>query len=67
MAKYDYCCGVCESIQEERHGMNEEPIVLCKKCKEKGNDIIMNRIISGGTGIIFKGFGFYETDYKQKK
>ena len=39
--------------------MSEEPFSICKEC---GNTI--QRIITGGTGLIFKGSGFYLTDYK---
>ena len=39
--------------------MSESPITKCENCGGK-----VNRIITGGTGLIFKGSGFYLTDYK---
>lgn len=38
--------------------MSDDPIIICSKCEGK-----VKRIISGGSGIIFKGTGFYLTDY----
>lgn len=34
MATYDYKCLQCESIQEEKHGMLVDPVILCKECGE---------------------------------
>jgi predicted nucleic acid-binding Zn ribbon protein len=42
--------------------MSEKALVACPKCKK--NSLV--RLISGGSGILFKGSGFYETDYKKK-
>ncbi|MBQ7815121.1 MAG: zinc ribbon domain-containing protein, partial [Thermoguttaceae bacterium] len=42
--------------------MSEEPLEVCPKCGEKA----LRRLISGGSGLIFKGSGFYITDYKNK-
>jgi len=41
--------------------MSDEPLKKCPKCKAK-----VRRLMGSGTGILFKGSGFYETDYKQK-
>jgi len=49
---YEYGCENGH-VQEETHGMNESPKILCKKCKKK-----MTRIISGGVGTHFKGDGW---------
>jgi Uncharacterized protein conserved in bacteria len=43
--------------------MSADPINDCPKCKKDS----LRRIISGGTGLIFKGSGYYLTDYKDKK
>ena len=43
--------------------MNDDPITACNACSSK-NSLV--RIISGGTGLIFKGSGFYKTDYDKK-
>tara|TARA_B100001250_G_scaffold332609_1_gene298056 strand:- start:350 stop:550 length:201 start_codon:yes stop_codon:yes gene_type:complete len=43
--------------------MSDSPLEECPECKNK-----VRRLVSGGTGLIFKGSGFYLTDYaKQKK
>ncbi len=47
--------------------MKDEPIIYCNQCRNVGKQVQMDRVISGGCGIIFKGSGFYETDYKVKK
>jgi predicted nucleic acid-binding Zn ribbon protein len=39
--------------------MTEEPLKVCPKCRGK-----LRRLIGSGTGIIFKGSGFYATDYR---
>jgi predicted nucleic acid-binding Zn ribbon protein len=41
--------------------MKEERLTTCPKCKHK-----LNRLIGTGSGIIFKGSGFYATDYRKK-
>lgn len=43
--------------------MKDDPLKVCPECGKKGK---IQRQISGGAGIIFKGSGFYETDYKSK-
>jgi putative FmdB family regulatory protein len=65
--KYDYRCRECGAIQIEEHSMKDEPIIYCNQCRSVGKQVQMDRVISGGCGIIFKGSGFYETDYKVKK
>ena len=40
--------------------MNDSPIQDCDKCRGKGT---LKRLITGGTGMVFKGSGFYLTDY----
>ena len=42
--------------------MSESPISNCENCRGK-----IKRLITGGTGLIFKGSGFYLTDYKNRK
>lgn len=60
MPTYDYKCKECGAIQEEFHKMNDSPQVICRACGCK-----MVKLISYGGGVIFKGSGFYETDYKR--
>ena len=62
MPTYDYVCKICGHEFEAFHGMNVNPIKECPKC---GSEV--ERKISGGTGLVFKGSGFYITDYKNKK
>jgi len=49
---YDYKCKECGKEQEEVHGMTENPEIKCS-CGE-----IMRRIITGGTGVHYKGVGW---------
>jgi len=62
MPTYDYKCPKCGIVKERFHGMNEHPTVICESCPA-----VMNRMIGKGSGVHFKGTGFYETDYKRKK
>lgn len=49
------------STFEIRQGINDEPLA---KCPETGQDV--KRVITGGGGVVYKGDGFYVTDYKNK-
>ncbi len=63
MPTYNYKCDRCDKIISIFQGINDKPLINCDTCNSK-----INRIITGGTGMIFKGSGFYKTDYtKQKK
>lgn len=46
---------------EIMHGMNDEPLTTCPTTGQR-----VKRIISGGNGIVYKGTGFYNTDYKDR-
>ena len=59
MPTYEYKCEDCEEQFEFFQKMTEEPVKVCPMC---GGDL--QRLISGGIGVIFKGSGFYTTDYK---
>ncbi len=61
MPTYEYHCNDCGFNFEEFQSMAAEPLHVCPKCKGG-----VRRLISGGGGIIFRGSGFYETDYKHK-
>ena len=60
MPTYEYKCKKCSHEFEEIQSMNADPLVLCPVCKTQN----LVRIISKGGGMIFKGSGFYQTDYK---
>ncbi len=59
MPTYDYECTRCGELQELFHGMNEAPRVRCKGCGGTAR-----KRIGAGAGLIFKGSGFYQTDYR---
>lgn len=62
MPTYDYECSKCGKRFEKFQKMSDKPVMECPKCGGKAE-----RLISAGSGVIFKGSGFYETDYKRKK
>ncbi len=59
---YNYECTKCGHEFEEFHKMTDPPVKKCPKCSGK-----VRKLISAGSGIIFKGSGFYTTDYKKKE
>ena len=61
MPTYDYECTHCGYKFELSQEMIAEPIKKCPKCNKK-----VKRLIGSGSGIIFKGHGFYATDYRKK-
>lgn len=61
MPTYQYRCTNCGKEFEELQKISDPPIDKCPFCGGKPE-----RLISGGAGLIFKGSGFYLTDYKNK-
>lgn len=61
MPTYDYKCTLCGHILEEFQPMSAAPLVRCPQCGKDG----LKRVFSTGAGMIFKGQGFYLTDYKK--
>lgn len=61
MPTYEYECEKCGHRFEISQNMSDAPLKRCPECKGK-----VNRLIGGGAGVIFKGSGFYATDYKNK-
>ena len=59
MPTYNYYCTDCDTHFSYFQKMSESPISNCENCSGK-----VKRLITGGTGLIFKGSGFYLTDYK---
>lgn len=62
MPTYDYKCIQCRHEFEQFQSMSADPI---KKCPECGGKV--RRLVGGGSGLIFKGSGFYLTDYVKGK
>lgn len=60
MPTYDYRCKNCGHRFEEFQSMKADPLVTCPNCNEPA----LERLIGAGGGMIFKGSGFYLTDYK---
>jgi putative FmdB family regulatory protein len=61
MPTYEYSCRACGHKLEEFQSILEEPLKRCPNC---GTDNL-DRSIGTGAGLIFKGTGFYLTDYKK--
>jgi putative FmdB family regulatory protein len=59
MPTYEYECRECGHAFERFQGINEDPIGTCPEC---GGSV--RRLISTGGGLVFKGPGFYATDYR---
>ncbi len=59
MPTYEYKCLECGYLFEEFQKMSDAPLETCPKCGGK-----VKRLISNGAGLVFKGSGFYLTDYK---
>lgn len=62
MPTYEYICDACGHELEEFQSMSAKPL---KKCPDCGKNKLV-RQIGTGAGIIFKGSGFYETDYRSE-
>lgn len=62
MPTYEYICESCEHEFEQFQSITSEPIKSCPACRKK----TVRRKIGTGAGILFKGGGFYETDYRSK-
>jgi putative FmdB family regulatory protein len=60
MPTYDYECTKCSHNFEAFQQMSDKHLTKCPKCGGK-----LKRLIGSGSGIIFKGSGFYSTDYKK--
>jgi len=61
MPTYDYKCDACGHQFEEMQSFKADPLKTCPKC---GKDQL-RRLFGTGAAILFKGGGFYETDYKR--
>lgn len=62
MPTYDYKCSACEHAWEEFQSIKAAPTQKCPACGKKK----AQRQIGGGAGLIFRGSGFYLTDYRSE-
>ncbi len=62
MPTYDYICESCGSRFEQFQSITAKPLRKCSKCGKNK----LKRLIGAGAGVIFKGSGFYETDYRSE-
>src|SRR5206468_246276 len=62
MPTYEYHCDACEHEFEELQSMSEPALTKCPKCGRKK----LRRLFGTGAYIIFKGSGFYQTDYRSE-
>ncbi|MBI5416238.1 MAG: zinc ribbon domain-containing protein [Candidatus Omnitrophica bacterium] len=62
MPTYEYECSSCGHTLEVLQSMSDKKLKKCPGCGKPN----LHRLIGMGSGIIFKGTGFYETDYKRK-
>lgn len=62
MPTYDYKCGACGHQFEHFQSMKDAPLRKCPKCAKSK----LERLIGTGAAIIFKGSGFYQTDYRNE-
>ncbi len=60
MPTYDYICENCDHEFEQFQSITAKLLRKCPKCKKMN----LKRLIGSGSGIIFKGSGFYQTDYR---
>jgi putative FmdB family regulatory protein len=61
MPTYEYRCTGCNHEFEKFQRMSEEPVAECPECGKPAE-----RRLSGGAGLLFKGSGFYITDYRSE-
>lgn len=62
MPTYDYLCKNCGHEFENFQSITARPLRKCPKCSK----MQLQRLIGSGAGIIFKGTGFYQTDYRSE-
>jgi putative FmdB family regulatory protein len=60
MPTYDYACNDCPHTFEHFQSMSSDPLTVCPQCQGK-----LRRLFGTGGALIFKGTGFYCTDYKK--
>ena len=60
MPTYDYVCDQCEHAFEAFQRIDEDVLTDCPECGKSA----LRRLFGAGSGLLFKGSGFYETDYR---
>ena len=61
MPTYDYACKECGHRFEAFQSMNDAALTTCPQCEREA----LQRLIGAGAGLLFKGSGYYLTDYKK--
>jgi putative FmdB family regulatory protein len=62
MPTYEYQCDACNHNFDEFQSITESPLKKCPKCGK----LKLRRLFGTGAGILFKGSGFYQTDYRSE-
>ena len=62
MPTYEYLCENCGHEFERFQSITAGPLRKCPRCNKRG----LKRLVGSGAGVIFKGSGFYETDYRSE-
>jgi len=62
MPTYEYHCDGCEHHFDEFQSINDKPLKKCPQCGKSK----LRRIFGAGAAILFKGSGFYQTDYRSE-
>src|SRR5262245_61956164 len=62
MPTYEYHCDACDHNFDEFQGINDKPLKKCPKCRKSK----LRRVFGIGAAILFKGSGFYQTDYRSE-
>ena len=62
MPTYEYACRACGHNFEQFQSITSDPVRTCPKCRKRA----VERKIGIGAGVLFRGGGFYETDYRSE-
>src|SRR6516225_1312658 len=62
MPTYEYHCDACEHNFDEFQSMSEPPLKKCPQCGKSK----LRRVFGTGAAVLFKGSGFYQTDYRSE-
>jgi putative FmdB family regulatory protein len=62
MPTYEYHCDACEHNFDEFQSIKEPPLTKCPQCGKKK----LRRVFGTGAAVLFKGSGFYQTDYRSE-